>query len=495
MKKNLPTRVPKIMLVLLPVIILFISSQVTANNQPAQALAKIEAQLLSELSAQGQADYIVRFAEQADLSAAYQMAKLERREYVYQTLKKTAERSQAQAKSILDEAGLSYQTFIASNDLYVKQGNLDMATRLADLRQVASIRLARTYQLDLPAEQPLAEKISWSGDLLAQGLSANLDAVNATIAWGILDIKADQFWTTFGVQGDGIKVADIGTGVQWDHPALDQAYACLGDPDNPACWEDPLAACPGDLPCDLLGGSTALMGVMVGDDDPTLTYIVGMAPNATWIACNACDSGGSCPDFAVYACADWVLAPGGSPANAPDIVNFSIILGPGGDTSGLAMILAWRAAGIFPAISTGNMFGCSTLYSPGDYQESFGSAAHFSDRLVAAYSSRGPSFFGHDPYTKPNISAPGVGICSSIPTNSWNCSHSGTGMAAPHSAGAVALLWSCNPHLVGNIDMTFQALQNSADAPPAGDCGAPPDGEGNYAYGYGYLNVLAAVHL
>src|SRR5690606_40178540 len=36
-------------------------------------------------------------------------------------------------------------------------------------------------------------------------------------------------------------------------------------------------------------------------------------------------------------------------------------------------------------------------------------------------------------------------------------------------------------------------LQNSADAPiEAGACSAPPDGQGNYTYGYGYLNVLAA---
>jgi hypothetical protein len=65
-------------------------------------------------------------------------------------------------------------------------------------------------------------------------------------------------------------------------------------------------------------------------------------------------------------------------------------------------------------------------------------------------------------------------------------------MASPHSAGAVALLWSCNAALVGQIDQTFQALQDTADAPPAGSCGAPPDGEGNYTYGYGYLNILAA---
>jgi hypothetical protein len=65
-------------------------------------------------------------------------------------------------------------------------------------------------------------------------------------------------------------------------------------------------------------------------------------------------------------------------------------------------------------------------------------------------------------------------------------------MASPHTAGAVALLWSCNPSLVGQIDSTYQLLQNNADTAPAGTCGAPPDGFGNYTYGYGYLNVLSA---
>jgi hypothetical protein len=40
--------------------------------------------------------------------------------------------------------------------------------------------------------------------------------------------------------------------------------------------------------------------------------------------------------------------------------------------------------------------------------------------------------------------------------------------------------------------MTMEALQNTAGAPPAGSCGAPPDAEGNYTYGYGYLDVKAA---
>ena len=56
----------------------------------------------------------------------------------------------------------------------------------------------------------------------------------------------------------------------------------------------------------------------------------------------------------------------------------------------------------------------------------------------------------------------------------------------------MALLWSCNPCLVGQVDDTFQALQSTADAPPNGSCDAPPDGEGNYTSGYGFLNAYQA---
>jgi subtilisin family serine protease len=236
------------------------------------------------------------------------------------------------------------------------------------------------------------------------------------------------------------------------------------------------------------------MGTMVGKDDPTLAYMVGMAPNAKWIACKGCEST-SCSTFALDTCADWILAPGGSAANRPNVVNNSWGDGKGGDLWYQAKVVAWRAAGIFPAFAAGNrniFILCNILDSPGDYQESFGSAAHDSSRAIAYFSSTGPSAFGDTPYTKPNISAPGVSICSTVPPNSWDCSYSGTSMASPHSAGAVALLWSCNPALVGQIDTTFQLLQNNTDPAPAGSCGAPSDGQGNYTYGYGYLDVLKA---
>jgi hypothetical protein len=458
---------------------------------------KIEGTLLDQFTTDGSVDFIVRFSEQADLTAAYSMDWDTRGEYVYNTLRVTAESSQANAKAILDMQGLTYQTFIAGNDLYVWGGSqmaengLLVLNELAALPEVNSIRATRTYYIDPIIENKPLININWAGDLLVnRALTTVASSTNATPDWGIIDTKADKFWTTFGAQGEGIVVANIDTGVQWNHPALDQAFKCGTNPSDPACWRDPANICGGSA-CDNNGHGTHTMGTMVADDDPSLTYIAGMAPNVKWIACKGCETD-SCSDASLNACADWILAPNGNPANRPNVVNNSWG-GKGGDNWYQIKVQAWAAAGIFPAFSAGNTgSGCSTIGSPGDYPESFASAAHDSNRNIASFSSRGPSVYGHNPYTKPNISAPGVSICSTVPGNGWSCGYSGTSMASPHTAGAVALLWSCNPSLIGQVDDTFQLLQSNTDTAPAGNCGAPPDGEGNYTFGYGYLDVLAA---
>ncbi|OGO27073.1 MAG: hypothetical protein A2136_04835 [Chloroflexi bacterium RBG_16_54_11] len=452
--------------------------------------SKIEVALLDKFTAEGSADYIVRFTDQADLSAANGMGWDARGEYVVNTLTEAATNSQVNAKAILDAAGLRYQTFIAGNDLYVWNGTLADANALAALPEVSFIRATRTFYIDPVPDSATKASIKWAGDLLANKALTTVGASPDALAWGISYTKADQFWTAFTVRGDGMVVANIDTGVQWNHPALDQAFKCGADPSDPACWRDPSNICGGSA-CDNNGHGTHTMGTMVGDDDPALTWQAGMAPNAQWIACKGCETN-SCSDFALNTCADWILQPDNDPANRPNVVNNSWG-GGGGDPWYQAKVQAWVAAGTFPAFSAGNAgSGCNTLGSPGDYQESFASAAIDSAGNIAGFSSRGPSAFGHDPYTKPNIASPGVSVCSSVPTNSWSCSFSGTSMASPHSAGAVALLWSCNPALVGQISTTIEALQNNAGVTPAGNCGAPPDGEGNYTFGYGYLDVLTA---
>jgi len=429
---------------------------------------KLDPVLRQTLVDSGSSDLIVEFTQQADLSAAYGMDWVARGEYVVNTLRAVAKQVQAPAIAVMDRHGIRHETFIAGNELYVYGADLNAALDLTALPNVAYVRVPGIYYVD---------------PIITQTPSPM-----ATTDWGITDTKADQFWTTFGLQGDGIVVANIDTGVQWNHPALVNAFKCPNAPTDPKCWKDPGNYCGAGGACDNNGHGTHTMGTMVADDNASLTYIAGMAPNAKWIACKGCGTS-SCSDADLNACADWILAPGGNAANRPNVVNNSWG-GGGNDAWYQAKVQSWRAAGIFPAFSAGNSgSSCSTLGSPGDYQESFASAAHGSSRTIASYSSRGPSAYGHTPYTKPNISAPGSLICSTVPTNGWSCGYSGTSMASPHTAGAVALLWSCNPSLVGQIDQTFQLLQNNTDSPPAGNCGSPGDG-GNYTYGYGYLNVL-----
>jgi uncharacterized repeat protein (TIGR01451 family) len=447
---------------------------------------KIEDVLIDRFSA-GTADFIVRFTAQADLSAAYGMDWNSRGEFVYSSLREIAIQSQSNAIALLEANELKYLTLIGGNDLYVWGGTLSIADRLAALPEVSFIRATRTYSIDPVVTNNPSLNISWAGDYLSNHLLITVGASPAAITdWGITDTKADQAWE-LGARGVGIKVANIDSGVQWNHPALIGQYACTSGSD-PDCWADPSNVC-GGTACDNVGHGTHTMGTMVSKDDPSLTYIAGMAPDATWIACKGCETN-SCSSFALMSCADWILAPGGDPDNRPNVVNNSW----GGGTGNpwyQTYVNSWRSAGIFPAFSAGNTGpNCSTITDPADYQASFASAAHGSNRTIASFSGRGPSAFGHDPYTKPNISAPGVSICSTVPTNGWSCGYNGTSMASPHTAGAVAQLWSCAPALIGQIDATFQALQGSADTPPAGNCGAPPDGQGNYTYGYGYLDVL-----
>ena len=460
-----------------------VTSTALAQKAPANVGGTVvpEQQLLDKLAKDGVANFFVKMSAEADLSAAYGMTDWnERGWFVYDTLKKVAEESQKPVIEYAKKNGLDFTSFLTTNAVFIRGGNTEAVMGLAKLPGVQLLRLERIHLLPDPT-------LGGAAGLNAIGPQPAAPAPNG-VELGIADTNADDVWNLYGVRGAGIKVANIDTGVQWNHPALINQFACPGQPTNQNCWKDPANICGAGGACDNYGHGTHTMGTMIGWDGGANQ--IGMAPDATWIACKGCESS-SCSEFSLNSCADWVLAPGGNPVNRPDIVNNSWG-GGGGDTLYLPKVNAWRASGIFPAFSAGNNYSCASLGSPGDYQESFASAAHTSTRAIASFSSKGGSPFGHEPHTKPNISAPGENVRSSIPTNSYGLM-SGTSMASPHSSGAVALLWSACPAFKNQIDLTFQTLQNNTDLAPAGSCGAPPDGEGNYTFGYGYLNIQKAV--
>ncbi len=117
---------------------------------------------------------------------------------------------------------------------------------------------------------------------------------------------------------------------------------------------------------------------------------------------------------------------------------------------------------------------------------------------ISGFSSRGPAI-QLDSTTfllKPNVSAPGSNVRSSIRGGNY-ANFSGTSMAGPHVAGAVALLISANPELAGQVEVIEDILEQTARPMFAEeDCGnldslAIP----NNTYGYGIIDVQAAVQM
>jgi subtilisin family serine protease len=105
---------------------------------------------------------------------------------------------------------------------------------------------------------------------------------------------------------------------------------------------------------------------------------------------------------------------------------------------------AAAAKGVVPVVAAGNDFddfGYGSISSPGNAPRAITAAAVTKTDEIADFSSSGPS--GIDLGFKPDVSAPGVDIYSSVPSG-WT-TLSGTSMAAPHVAGGAALLLQRHP--------------------------------------------------
>lgn len=453
---------------------------------PAAALAApVDTQISEKLNAMGSADVFVKMATDANLDDADGIAEhVARVQFVRDRLVEHADVSQGRLRAFLDARGIAYRVFWINNSLFIRGASRALVDQLASRPDVAYLRANRLVALHTPVAEQAAP------------------AETAGVEWGVDRIGAPQLWAA-GIDGSGIVVANIDTGVRYTHEALVGSYRgnTGGGFDHDYSWYDPTGIC-GDAPCDNNNHGTHTIGTIAGGDGlGPFTNDIGVAPNARWIAAKGCESN-SCSSFALTESAQWVACPtrtdGSDPncALAPHVVNNSWG-GGGGDPWYESFVRSWVRAGITPVFSIGNSGpGCSTAGSPGDYGLAIGVGSTTSSNTLSDFSSRGPGSFRTQ---KPDLVAPGSSVRSAIASgNRSYASFSGTSMAAPHVAGTVALMKQVAPDV--GLRETLIALLRSAtrtglNNPPGADsCGGREYTTWpNFIYGFGLLNAPGAV--
>ncbi|WP_256838456.1 cell wall-binding repeat-containing protein [Ornithinimicrobium faecis] len=436
----------------------------------ADPVDKLQPDVVDELDDHGRATVLVRFDARPDMGSFAAITDWDARgQAVYDALTSTAETSQATTRAALDDAGVTYESHFISNSILIQGGDEALLTSVASNAGVEGIYLPTDYEL--PEFDP-----------------APADKGPSAVEWGVADINADDVWSDFGVQGEGIVIANIDTGVQFDHPALVNQYRGNngdGSFTHDYNWFDAAGVSP-DEPSDGDGHGSHTMGTMVGDDGGDNQ--IGVAPGATWIAANGC-----CPsDEALITSGEWMLAPTKLDGSDPDTTMRPNIINnswgstlPSNDPFMEDVIEAWDAAGIFSMWANGNSGpACESSGSPGSRIIAYSVGNYDVDHDIADTSGKGA---GQDGEIKPNISAPGTDVRSSVPGGGY-ANYSGTSMASPHAAGAVALLWSAAPDLIGDIEGTRALLDGSAIDTEDLTCGGTA--EDNNVFGEGRLDAL-----
>ena len=468
-----------------------------SSPEPTTIMTKIAPWVMDHTANGQQAEFFVVLADQADLGGAAALpTRNEKGRYVRDVLWNKNQATQGPLLQWLNERGLEHQSFYIVNAILVK-GSREIAEILAARSDVARVEGNPHIQNSLPQPGLAADAPSQPG-------------TPATIEPGIVYTHAPDVWA-LGFNGQNIVVGSADTGVRWTHNALKPHYRGWNGvtADHNYNWHDSVhyggIVCGPDSPqpCDDDNHGSATTGIAIGDDGGVNQ--IGMAPGAKWIACRNMDKGAGTPARYIE-CMEFFLAPypvGGNPSQgdtalAPDITINSWVCPTSEGCSVNTLqgaVEAQAAAGIMMVVAAGNTgSSCATVTDPPSlYAASYTvGALNTGADSVAFFSSRGPVTVDRSGRMKPDISAPGTNTRSASNTsdNAYTFA-SGTSMAAPHIAGAMALLWSAIPSFQNQIDPSRAALNNAAVHIASTQCGSAASP--NNVIGWGRVDILAAV--
>lgn len=310
-----------------------------------------------------------------------------------------------------------------------------------------------------------------------------------TNSWGVVRIGAGQVHITLN-KGEGVRVAIIDSGVNYNHPDLDGNYV--------GGWD--FIQDDGD-PMDVYGHGTHVAGTVCAEDNDNGALsgpygVVGVAPKCALYALRVLDDAGYGYASDLIAAMEWAIA------NHIQVANLS--LGWDRDPGSLVAQAFANAeqAGMVVVAAAGNNGTRSgkgeNVSWPARYASVIAVAATDNTGMRAIFSSTG---------TKVELAAPGVSVFST-----WNDSTSplspqpvcrttngitecykygsGTSMASPHVAGAAALVIAAGiVDTNGNYRINDEVRQRLIDtADDLGAAGRDPQ------YGYGLVNAYAAAN-
>ena len=315
-------------------------------------------------------------------------------------------------------------------------------------------------------------------DMIGRAIDIELDN-----AWGVKQIGAGAVHEE-GNQGAGVKLAIIDSGINYDHPDLDDSYV------DGVNFVDP----EGD-PMDVYGHGTHVAGTACAEDndngviDPQLGA-VGVAPACALYSLRVLDDNGYGAASDTIAAMEWAVD------NGIQVANLSLGWDPDpGATFQAAFDAAWNAGMVIVAAAgnSGNPPGKgNSVTHPAKYESVIAVAATDSDNNRASFSSTGDEV---------ELAAPGASVystwnddtgyydpqpvCGTDPNGYYGCYKygSGTSMASPHVAGVAALILAANPSWTN--EQVRAQLRSTAD--DLGATGWDPQ------YGYGLVNAVEAV--
>ena len=260
----------------------------------------------------------------------------------------------------------------------------------------------------------------WLDRLLEPTLDRSVPQIGAPAAWAA------------GYTGRGVKIAVLDSGVDQAHPDF---AGRLTSTDFT-----------GEGSGDAIGHATHVASIAAGSGAASEGRYRGVAPDAEILSGKVCIAEG-CTESAILAGMSWAVEQGAK------VVNISLGGGDGPDEDLLEQAVNRLTAqhGTLFVVAAGNSGPSDgTIDSPGSAAAALTVGAVDGDDRMADFSSRGPAADGS---TKPDLTAPGVGIVAAKsadsqigePVGTDYLRLSGTSMATPHVAGVAALLAQQHP--------------------------------------------------